>query len=68
MDRLTTRQAEVVRLLAAGRRPAEIARALCVSRHTVYAHTAAARARTETETTTQLALRAAREVLRASDQ
>lgn len=57
MARLTKREQEIARLLARGRRPAQIARALVVSRHTVYMHVRHMREKTGDGSTFELALR-----------
>ncbi len=59
MDKLTTREREVVRLLSQGKRQTEIARILCISTRTVEAHVANARRKTSTTSTFELAVRVA---------
>ncbi len=59
MAKLTHREREVVSLLVAGRRPREIAEALCITRRTVQAHMNNARAKTGARTTVELAVMAA---------
>ena len=59
MDKLTTREREVVRLLAQGKRQTEIAQLLCISTRTVEAHVANARRKTAMRTTFELAVRVA---------
>jgi DNA-binding CsgD family transcriptional regulator len=62
MDKLTSREREVVRLLADGRRPADIARQLSISRRTVYVHVQNARGKTGTGSAFDLAVKAAVEL------
>jgi DNA-binding CsgD family transcriptional regulator len=61
MARLTTREREIVRLLAEGRRQTDIARVLSISARTVEAHVRSARLKTGTSSAFDLALRAALE-------
>jgi DNA-binding CsgD family transcriptional regulator len=67
MAKLTTREKEVVQLLARGQKPAQIARALSISRHTVYAHVQNARGKTGTGSGFELAVKAAAELRKNSD-
>ena len=62
MEKLTTREREVVRLLASGKRQTEIARQLCVSVRTVEAPVRNARGKTGAASAFELAVRAAVEV------
>lgn len=62
MAKLTTREREVVSLLASGKRQTEIARQLCVSVRTVEAHVRNARGKTGTSSAFELAVRVAVEV------
>ena len=59
MASLTTREREVVELLAQGLPQTEIARRLCIEYTTVTKHAAAARQKTGSSTTMQLAIKAA---------
>ena len=61
MTRLTQREREVVALLAAGKRQAEIAELLCVTKHMVKAHAAHARNKAGVKTTAELTYRVAME-------
>jgi DNA-binding CsgD family transcriptional regulator len=63
MSSLTAREREVVRLLAQGRRPCQIARQLCISQRTVYVHIQHCRAKTDTSSGYELAVKAATELL-----
>lgn len=62
MAKLTRREQEVVSLLVAGRRPREIAAALCITRRTVQAHMDNARVKTGARTTIELAAKVAKEM------
>ncbi len=62
MDKLTTREREVVRLLAQGRRQTDIANLLCISIDTVNRHVANARRKTDTSSAFELAVRTAVEI------
>jgi DNA-binding NarL/FixJ family response regulator len=64
MDSLTPRERDVVRLLAQGKRHADIARDLCIEYTTVVQHAASARRKTGMETTMQLAIKASIELRR----
>ena len=59
MAKLTTREREVVRLLAQGKRQTDIAKTLCVSPRTVEAHVRNARTKTGATSAFDLAVRAA---------
>ena len=61
MELLTTREREVVQLLAQGRRQTEIAQVLCISPRTVEGHVASARRKTQCLSAFDLALRVALE-------
>ncbi len=61
MSTLTQREREVVRLLAQGRTPGEIATILCICKATVYDHISAARDKTATSSTLELAIKASKE-------
>ncbi len=58
---LTPREREVVQLLAQGKRPAEIASALCVSQSTVKTHMMNARIKASVTTSFELAVKIGRE-------
>lgn len=64
MDSLTQREQDVVRLLAQGRRYADIASTLHIEYDTVCKHAASARRKTGMETTMQLAIKASIEIRR----
>lgn len=56
---MTRREREIVNLLAQGKRQTDIARELCISIDTVYAHAKNARCKTGTSSTFELAIKAA---------
>lgn len=62
MANLTAREREVLRLLAQGKRQADIAEALCISARTVQAHAANIRQKSGARSTFQAAVRAAVEM------
>ena len=59
MTKLTTREREIVTLLAQGKCQSDIARTLCISRRTVYAHVTSAKTKTASTSTLDLAVKAA---------
>ncbi len=59
MSTLTTREREVVQLLAQGKTQVQIAHELCISVETVYIHARNARGKTGTSSTFELAVKAA---------
>lgn len=61
MSKLTNRQREIVRLLAAGYSQKETARSLGIAYGTVRKHTLAARERTKCRSTTEIVMRAVSE-------
>jgi DNA-binding CsgD family transcriptional regulator len=62
MEKLTRREKEVLSLLAAGRRPIEVAKTLNISRRTVQAHMNNARYKTGARTTIELAAKVSAEI------